>query len=148
MNDRKVYEDSDKERQTKKAKQKPKARERTRTEFFCKEHGANHSHNSKDCKVLNDPNRDTYKKKPNNPDKYKDYKSKYQKKHAELNLLQSETKKEKAKWIKAYNKLKASDSESSTGGASKKSSDPQKETKVYNVECSSSSSSSSDSESE
>jgi hypothetical protein len=70
------YEDSDKERQTKKAKQKPKARERTRTEFFCKEHGANHSHNSKDCKVLNDPNRDTYKKKPNNPDKYKDYKSK------------------------------------------------------------------------
>jgi hypothetical protein len=142
------YEDSDKERQTKKAKQKPKARERTRTEFFCKEHGANHSHNSKDCKVLNDPNRDTYKKKSSNPDKYKDYKSKYQKKHAELNLLQHETKKEKAKWIKAYKNLKASDSESSTGGASKKRSDPQKETEVYNVECSSSSSSSSDSESE
>ena len=34
-----------------------------------------------------------------------DYKAKYKKKHRELNLVQMETKKEKAKWTKAYKKL-------------------------------------------
>jgi hypothetical protein len=146
------YEDSDRERQQKKAKQKPIKRERT--EFFCKEHGPNHSHNSKDCKVLSDPKRETWKKKANDPEKYKDYKSKYQKKHAELNLLQRETKREKAKYEKARKNLSAnSDSESSDAEASKKSSSSarstvQNETEVFNVERSESSSSSSDSESE
>jgi hypothetical protein len=54
------YNNSDRERQPKKAKQKPIKREQT--EFFCKEHGPNHSHNSKDCKVLSDPKRETWKK--------------------------------------------------------------------------------------
>jgi hypothetical protein len=147
------YEDSDRERQQKKAKKKPKPR--VRTEFYCKEHGPNHSHNSKDCKILLDPKGENGKKKSNNPDRYKDYKSKYQKKHAELNLLQHEAKKEKAKYAKAYKQLKgSSDSESSEAEASKKRSDSsvrntaQNGTEVYNVECSSSSSSSSDSDSE
>ena len=34
-----------------------------------------------------------------------DYKAEYKKKHRELNLLQLETKREKAKWTKAYKKL-------------------------------------------
>jgi hypothetical protein len=146
------YDDSDRERQPKKAKQKPIKRERT--EFFCKEHGPNHSHNTKECKVLSDPKRESWKKKANDPEKYKDYKSKYQKKHAELNLLQRETKKEKAKYEKARKDLRASsDSESSDAEASKKSSSNvhdtvQNETEVFNVERSESSSSSSDSDSE
>jgi hypothetical protein len=142
-------DDSDPNRRTKKARRKPKHRERT--EFFCKEHGPNGSHNSKDCKVLLDTKRDTWKKKPHNSERYKDYKSKYQKKHAELNLLQNETKKEKAKWIKAYKKIHASsDSESSERTEPMRSDSvresAQKGPEVYNVE--SSSSSSSDSESE
>jgi hypothetical protein len=117
--------------------------------------GANHSHNSKDCKELLDPKKDNWKSKPKYPEKYKDYKSKYQKKHIELNILQLETKKEKAKYMKACKLLRANlDSESSAAEASKKSSNPivqdtaQNGTEVYNVECSSSSSLSSDSESE
>jgi hypothetical protein len=145
------HDDSDDERHLKKkAKSKPKYKE-TRMEFFCKSHGPNSSHDSKDCKVLNSKD-DNWKKKPKNLEKYKDYKAKYQKKHAELNMLQMETKKERAatkkekeKWIKAHKKLQAKDGEHSESESSKRSDASHRKPEVHDVE--SSSSSSSDSES-
>ena len=145
------HDDSDDERHLKKkAKSKPKYKE-TRMEFFCKSHGPNSSHDSKDCKVLNSKD-DNWKKKPKNLEKYKDYKAKYQKKHAELNMLQMETKKERAatkkekeKWIKAHKKLQAKDGEHSESESSKRSDASNRKPEVHDVE--SSSSSSSDSES-
>jgi hypothetical protein len=53
--------------------------------------------------------------------KYSDYKSKHKKKHAELNLLQKETKKEKAKWTKAYKNLKSKEADNVTGKESESS---------------------------
>jgi hypothetical protein len=73
-----------------------------RSEFHCKEHGPNRTHNTSTCKVLlNRGGKDNWKKKDNSESKCSDHKSKCKKKHAELNLLQKETKKEKAKWTKA-----------------------------------------------
>jgi hypothetical protein len=68
---------------------------------FCREHGPNTTHDSKDCKVLSRKSKDWKKK-----DTFE--KSEYKKKTRELNLLQKETRKEKAKWTKAYNKLNKS----------------------------------------
>jgi len=94
---------------------KKKAKKRTtksssykRQQYFCKEHGPNPTHDTVDCKVINGgKKRDKSSgwkkdKKESSGDRYKDYQSKYKKKHQELNLLQRETKKEKAKWMKAY----------------------------------------------
>ena len=91
-----------------------------RAPYFCKEHGPNTTHDSKDCKVLSGKKdwkkKDTFEKS--------EYKNKYKKKTRELNLLQKETRKEKAKWTRAYNKLnKSTDSNNDTsdGEVSKRS---------------------------
>jgi hypothetical protein len=74
-----------------------------RSEFCCKEHGPNPTHNTSTCKVLlNGGRKDDWKKKDTSESKCSECKSKCKKKHVELNLLQRETKKEKAKWIKAF----------------------------------------------
>ena len=106
-------DDSDSESDSKRHK-KHKKQSKTRSNrapYYCKEHGPNTTHDSKDCKVL--ANRDTksdWKKKPKDQDKYKDYQSKYKKKSRELNLLQLETKQEKSKYTKLRKKLQASTS--------------------------------------
>ena len=140
------------ERPTKKAK-KPKHQAPARREFYCREHGPNSTHDSKDCKVLIAAKKQDWKKKDNSEHKYSDYKSKYKKKHAELNLLQMETKKEKAKWTKMFKKLKSgkavSDNETSEGELK-----PRRETvregpeAEFNADSSSSSSSSASSDSD
>ena len=76
-----------------------------RLPFYCKEHGPNTTHDSKDCKVLNRNRKEPNDWKKKDTSNSTDYKVKYKKKHRELNLLQLETKKEKAKWMKAYKKL-------------------------------------------
>jgi hypothetical protein len=144
----------------KKAKTSSYRNSRERSEFYCKEHGPNPTHNTSTCKVLlNRGGKDNWKKKNTSESKYSDYKSKYKKKHAELNLLQKETKKEKAKWTKAYKNLKskeadngtAKESESSDSEADKKStvkSQTRQENSDTDSDSSSDSSSSSDSNSE
>ena len=84
---------------------------RERKEFFCKEHGANSTHNSRDCKVLNNPSdRDS---KPNwkQPDQhkkdYKDHRSKYKNKIRDMNIMHREAKAEKEKWKKANKTLQS-----------------------------------------
>jgi hypothetical protein len=156
-------DDSDNhERHSKKAKKKPKYSQSARREYYCREHGPNSTHDSKDCKVLIAAKKENWQKKDKSEHKYSDYKSKYKKKHAELNLLQMETKREKAKWTKMYKKLKAnptiSENEASEGEFNPNGNQfkPRRETiregpDVLNVDTSSSSnssSSSSDSESE
>jgi hypothetical protein len=76
-----------------------------RSPFHCKEHGPNTTHDSKDCKVLNGNRKEPNDWKKKDTSNSTDYKAKYKKKHRELNLLQLETKQEKAKWTKAYKKL-------------------------------------------
>jgi hypothetical protein len=104
-------DDSSHDERHKKKKAKERKSNTARTRFFCTRHGPNNTHDSKDCKVLiaeakeNKP--DWKKKNSDGVSKYKDYQSKYKKKAKELNLLQLETKKEKAKWTKAYKRLKS-----------------------------------------
>ena len=91
-------------------------------EYFCKHHGPNSSHSTKDCKVINDPRngytekRDKKKHRKRDRDEkgYKDYKAKYQKKRQEFHMLEQELKKNKkeveaakAKWEAFYKKNKA-----------------------------------------
>ena len=76
-----------------------------RLPFYCKEHGPNTTHDSKDCKVLNGNRKEPNDWKKKDTSRSMDYKAKYKKKHCELNLLQLDTKREKAKWTKAYKKL-------------------------------------------
>jgi hypothetical protein len=78
-----------------------------RQDFCCKEHGPNPTHDTIDCKVLNGRKKKDWKDKDKSETKYSDYRSKCRKKHAELNLLQAQAKKEKAKWKKAYANMKA-----------------------------------------
>jgi hypothetical protein len=156
------YDDSGEDSRPRKPRKKPKQRQ-AKTKFYCKEHGPNNTHVTADCNNLNNPNKDKdkwKKKKPPNAEKYKDYKSKYQKKHAELNILEQETKKEKAKWIKAHKKQlldKANaDKESQGSDTSNRSyrykkakqaiADKESQEEVVSVESSSSSSSNSESE--
>jgi hypothetical protein len=82
-----------------------------------------YSHNTSTCckVLLNGGRKDNWKKKDTSESKYWDYKSKYKKKHAELNLLQRETKKEKAKWTKAYKNLKSKEADNVTGKESESS---------------------------
>ena len=136
-------EDSGSERENRKNKKKPKYRERKR-DFFCKKHGPNNSHDSKDCKHLKDPGNYYASKKLLNADE----KSKYKRKQHELHILQRETtqakestKREKEKWIKLHKKLREANSakESSESEASKR---REKTKEVVNIESSSSSSSS------
>jgi hypothetical protein len=95
---------------------------RERSEFHCEEHGPNDSHNTSTCKVLlNRGGKDNWKKKDASESKCSDCKSKHKKKHAELNLLQKETKKEKAKRTKAYKNLKSKEADNVTGKESESS---------------------------
>jgi hypothetical protein len=95
---------------------------RERSEFCCKEHGPNPTHNTSTCKVLlNRGGKDNWKKKDASESKCSDCKSKCKKKHAELNLLQKETKKEKAKWTKACKDLKSKEADNVTGKESESS---------------------------
>jgi hypothetical protein len=95
---------------------------RERSVFYCKEHSPNPTHNTSTCKVLlNRGGKDNWKKKDTSESKYPDYKLKYKKKHAELNLLQKETKKEKAKWTKACKNLKSKEADNVTGKESESS---------------------------
>ena len=99
---------SDDERPRRKTMKKHCTSEHTKSKrlpFYCKEHGPNTTHDSKDCKVLNGTRKEPNDWKKKNTSNSTDYKSKYKKKTRELNLLQLETKKEKAKWMKAYKKL-------------------------------------------
>ena len=126
-----------------------------RSRYFCKEHGPNNTHDSKDCKVLLAQKRGEkpdWKKKDSSKPKYKDYQSKYKKKNEELHLLQKETKMEKAKWTKAWKSLKAKEKTSEGNAASEGevSDDPKKKEvtftpKEHLAEAESSSSSSSSS---
>ena len=145
-------DDSSEDERPKKKNKKPKTNQSARREFFCKEHGPNTTHDSKDCKVLNGAKKDSWKKKDTSENKYSDYKQKYKKKHAELNILQRETKREKAKWAKAYKKLK-SGTTNQENDASEGELEPQRGTvrqgpELQNLESSSSSSSSSSSDSD
>jgi hypothetical protein len=96
----------------KKPRKKPKTssylNSRERSEFCCKEHGPNPTHNTSTCKVLL-------------KSKCSDHKSKCKKKHTELNLLQKETKKEKAKWTKACKNLKSKEADNVKGKESESS---------------------------
>jgi hypothetical protein len=97
---------------------------RQRSEFYCEEHSPNPTHNTSTCKVLlNCGGKDNWKKKDTSESEYSDCKSKHKKKHAELNLLQKETKKEKAKWTKAkaYKNLKSKEADNVTGKESESS---------------------------
>jgi hypothetical protein len=115
----------DKVQRSKKPRKKAKTsyhNSRERSEFCCKEHGPNPTHNTSTCKVLlNRGGKDNWKKKDTSESKYSDCKSKHKKKHAELNLLQKETKKEKAKWTKAYKNLKSKEAVNVTGKESESS---------------------------
>ena len=123
-NDRNPSDDdsSEDERPSKKSNKKrtTESYKDKRASHFCREHGPNTTHDSKDCKVLSGKKdwkkKDTFEKS--------EYKNKYKKKTRELNLLQKETRKEKAKWTRAYNKLnKSTDSNNDTsdGEVSKRS---------------------------
>jgi hypothetical protein len=68
-----------------------------RSPFYCKEHGPNSTHKSKDCKVLIGSRKEPNDWKNKDTTNSTDYKAKYKKKHRELNLLQLESKREKAK---------------------------------------------------
>jgi hypothetical protein len=152
--------DDDEVQHPKKPKKKAKTSSchntRERSEFYCKEHGPNPTHNTSTCKVLlNRGGKDNWKKKDTSESKYSDCKSKHKKKHAELNLLQKETKKEKAKWTKAYKNLKSKEADNVTGKESEssdseadKKSKAKTQTRPDNSDSSSDSSSSSDSNSE
>jgi hypothetical protein len=99
---------SEDERPTKKITKKNRTSDYVtskRSPFYCKEHGPNGTHNSKDCKVLIGNRKEANDWKKKDTTNSTDYKAKYKKKHRELNLLQLETKREKAKWTKAYKKL-------------------------------------------
>jgi hypothetical protein len=137
-------------RHKQKLHKKPRNSYSARKEFYCKEHGPNSTHDTKDCKVIKGrlEGKSDWKKKDTSEGRYSDYKSKYKKKHAELNLLQRETKREKARWIKQYKKIKAleNNSEANEGEVPKKSSEPDKEPEIFQVDDSSSSSSSSSSD--
>jgi hypothetical protein len=108
---------SDDERHRNEQKQKhPKARNHqsnpNRKEFHCTEHGRNSTHNSSDCKVIHgkQANEDAWKNKDKSENNYK---SKDKNKSCKLNVLQMETKCEKAKWTKAHKKFQANHSSSS-----------------------------------
>jgi hypothetical protein len=106
----------------KKAKTSSCHNSRERSEFCCKEHGPNPTHNTSTCKVLlNRGGKENWKKKDDSKSKCSDHKSKCKKKHAELNLLQKETKKEKAKWTKACKNLKSKEADNVTGKESESS---------------------------
>jgi hypothetical protein len=83
-----------------------------------KEHGLNMTHDTNKCKVLNGDPKPDWKKNNASNDKYKDYQAKYKEKKRELNILQSEMKKEKVKWSKAYKKLKDTGDSTSQSGSS------------------------------
>ena len=108
----------------KKVKKMPKKKQayqkKQNKRFYCSEHGPNNTHDTKHCKVLNHGNSEEkpdWKKKNRDGGKCKDCQSKHKKKQHELNLLQAETKRSKAKWEKACKKLK-SDNSSEAGEVS------------------------------
>jgi hypothetical protein len=105
-----------------KQKKQKKKLTTTRAPFFCKLHDSNTSHASINYKVLNARSKQKLDWKRKNLDgvnKYKDYQSKYKKNTQKLHLLHIETKKEKAKWTKAYKKLKSNPKTQQVEDASK-----------------------------
>jgi hypothetical protein len=92
----------------KKPKKRPHRPATGHSNYYCSYHGNNNTHDSKNCKVLlaEKEGKPDWKKKSKDGKGYKDYKSKYAKKTKELNILQSETKLMKKKWIKAHKALK------------------------------------------
>jgi len=84
---------------------------RERKEFFCKQHGANSTHDSRDCKVLNNAGgrdeRPNWKQPDRQKKDYKDHKAKYKNKIRDMNVMQREAKDEKEKWKKANKTLQA-----------------------------------------
>jgi hypothetical protein len=145
----------DERRPTKKKKRTKSNYSSERKEFYCKEHGPNSTHDSADCKVLKARKKSNWKDEDTSKPKYKDYRAKFKKQHAELNLLQKETKKEKAKWTRAFKKLKSerhSEENASEGEVSKRSESVRETVRespeVFHIDSSSSSSSSSSSDSD
>lgn len=103
-------DDSSSDERHKQKKSKKKSKKTTdRTPFFCKLHGPNTTHDSVKCKVLlaRKAEKQSDWKKKDSADGNKYNQAKYKKKQRELNFLQEQTKKEKAKWMKAYKKLKS-----------------------------------------
>ena len=116
----KYYDSASDESRNKKSSRSSKSRKRHETkyaaprerkEFFCKEHGANSTHNSRDCKVLNNPgDRDqkpNWKKPDHHKKDYKDHRAKYKNKIRDMNVMHREAKAEKDKWKKANKTLQA-----------------------------------------
>jgi hypothetical protein len=145
---------SDDERPTRKTAKKHHAsdyKSKSKPSFYCKEHGPNTTHDSSECKVLRGNRREPNDWKKKDTSSSTDYKAKYKKKHRELNLLQMETKQEKAKWTKAYKKLtKTAGTDAvdltSDGEVSKQSKRELKELEISEDSSSSSSSSSASSD--
>ena len=105
---------SDSEHDYKKKSKRPTSRT-SRSPYYCKEHGRNITHDTKDCKVILGASGQL--KPTKEKQVYKDYQSKYKKKSRDLHILQLETENEKAKWKKAYKKLeKAKKANSSKEG--------------------------------
>jgi hypothetical protein len=88
----------------KKNEQRP--RNKQQQEYFCKYHKVNPTHDSADCKVLNGLKADRDKAAGRNNERGPNRDNKYKKKYKELHLLQTNADKEKAKYKKAYQKLK------------------------------------------
>ena len=100
-----------------------KNRQSANYDYYCDRHGPNNTHDTRDCKFLNDPRNFTsekkdkkkkHRKRERDEKGYKDYKAKYQKKRQEFHMLEQEWKKtkkeveaEKAKWQSFYTKNKA-----------------------------------------
>ena len=154
-NDRNRSDDdsSEEERPSKKSNKKrtTESYKDKRASHFCREHGPNTTHDSKDCKVLTGNKSKDWKKK--DTFEKSEYKNKYKKKTRELNLLQKETRKEKAKWTKAYNRLNKSteanpNNDMSDGEVSKRSDNVRSKRDTDDSDSSSSSSSNSSSSSD
>ena len=104
----------------------------SRSPHYCKEHGPNNTHGTRECKTLLAKNGDKKPEWQKEKRLYKDYKSKYTKKSKELNLLQLEAAQEKSKWTKMYKKLKKASNPSANAEA--KSDDDTSEDEAKNNE--------------
>mgnify|MGYP000293913334 CR=1 FL=1 len=102
--------DTSNKKSTRSVKSRKKYEERPpreRKEFYCKEHGPNSTHNSRDCKVLINAG-DKPKWKPDgNKKEYSDHKAKYKNKLRDMNAIHQEAYDEKEKWKKANKTLQA-----------------------------------------
>jgi hypothetical protein len=81
--------------------------QRERKEFYCKQHGPNSTHNSRECKTLINQDKPKWNSNDNNKRDYNDSKSKYKNKIRDMNAIHQEAHDEKEKWIKANKTLQA-----------------------------------------